>query len=104
MKVQLITFEGCPHADAARESLRRSLVRAGFEPTFEDLDSAAPGTPAALRDWGSPTVLIEGVDVGGEELPTGPCCRVYRDADGRPFGFPSESLLLEAIGLARQAS
>ena len=104
MKVQLITFTGCQNADGARELLRRCLSRAGLEPVFEEIDSLAPGTPGPLREWGSPTILLDGVDVQGETRPTGPGCRLYRDASGYSSGAPSESLLLEAIERAKRAS
>lgn len=103
MKVQLVTFPGCPNADAARKMLRRALVAFGLDPSIEEIDSSSPKTPQPLRSWGSPTVLVDGVDVGGEGRPTGPACRLYRDPSGRAHGSPPESLLLEAIRLARQS-
>ena len=103
MKVQLVTFDGCPNADAARETLRRALVVSGLDASIEEINSSSPQTPQPLRLWGSPTVLVDGVDAGGEEKPTGPTCRLYRDASGRAQGSPPESLLLEAIRLAQQS-
>src|SRR5262252_7833035 len=102
MKVQLIAFTGCPNADAAREALRRSLKLAGLEPVFEEIDSTAPEAPDQFRERGSPTVLIDGEDVAGQGAPTGHSCRLYRDATGRTFGWPPESLLLDAIRLAKR--
>ena len=104
MKIQLVTFPGCPNADATRETVRRALVASGLDPAIEEIDSSSPQTPRPLCLWGSPTVLVDGVDVGGEERPTGPTCRLYRDASGRSHGSPPESLLLEAIRLALQSS
>src|SRR5262249_52145836 len=103
MKVQLITFSGCPNAEVTRESLRRSLSQAGLDPTFEEFDNTAPETPKPFRDWGSPTILIDGVDVGGERAPTGPSCRLYSDASGQMIGCPPQQLLLDAIRFARAA-
>jgi hypothetical protein len=103
LNIQLITFMGCPNAEAAREALRRCLCLAGCAPAFEDIDSASPLTPAHLRDWGSPTVLIDGVDVGGEAEPSGGGCRLYRAESGRTQGWPFEAQLLEAIRVARRA-
>jgi hypothetical protein len=97
MRVQLITFRGCPNADAARESLRRNLVLAGLDPAFEEIDNMAGDTPESLREWASPTVLIDGADVGGQQQPTGRGCRLYRDEAGRLSGLLPESLLSEAI-------
>ena len=39
MKVQLLSFPGCPNADAAREALRRSLAVAGLPASFEEIDA-----------------------------------------------------------------
>jgi len=103
MKVQLITFAGCPNADSARELLRRTLLRAGLEATFEEIDSLSPLAPEHLREWGSPTILIDGVDVGGEQKPAGRSCRFYRDAAGGLQGSPPEPVLLRAIQAAKRA-
>ncbi len=71
MKVQLLSFPGCPNAEQAREALRRSLAAASLPPTFEEVDVTAPGAPEHLRQWGSPTILVDGRDVAGGS-PTGP--------------------------------
>jgi len=101
VKVQLITFAGCPNAGAARELLRRCLSLAGLEPTFEEIDSTAPETPEQFREWGSPTVLVNGVDIAGQE-PTGPGCRLYRDGAGHVQTSPPERLLRDAFEAARR--
>ncbi len=97
MKVQLLTFPGCPNAEAAREALRSMLASSGIVSPIEEVDTTAPDTPEPLRGWGSPTVLIDGRDVGGQETPTGASCRLYRDGDGRHHGIPSETLLRAAL-------
>jgi len=89
MKVQLLSFAECPNSAAAREMLRCVLVSAGITEPIEEVNVNAPETPESLRGWGSPSILIDGVDVGGQE-PAGISCRLYRDEDGRlrryPFG------------------
>jgi hypothetical protein len=96
MKVQLLTFPGCPNAVAARELLQRVLTSSGTCASIEDVDTTAPETPEELRGWGSPTILINGHDVA-HETPRGSCCRLYRDAEGRARGTPDESLLRSAL-------
>jgi copper chaperone CopZ len=96
MKVQLICFEGCPNADAAREAIRRNLAAAGLPPDFEEFDTESPDTPEALREWGSPTVLVDGVDVGGEPAPPGRSCRLYDNPENR--GVPSDAAMAAALG------
>src|SRR5262245_55281549 len=100
MRIQFITFAGCPHADAARETLRRCLMRSGLEPAFEEIDNTSLEAHEHFREWGSPTILLDGVDAGGEARPTGQGCRLYRHPAGRMDGSIPESLLLEAIGNA----
>ena len=97
MKIQLITFPGCPNAKAARATLERVLARAGVADRIEEVDATALETAEELRGWGSPTVLVEGRDVGGQAEPTGPGCRLYRDDDGKVQGSPPEALLSAAI-------
>jgi hypothetical protein len=65
MRIELVYFEGCPHADQARSRLRAALEQAGMKPTWREWDSMSPDTPAEYRRHGSPTVLINGVDVSG---------------------------------------
>jgi len=97
MRVQLITFPGCPNAAAARAVLERVLAATGADDRIEEVDSTAPETAEHLREWGSPTILLDGADVGGEPAPTGRSCRLYRDNVGKVHGAPPESLLLAAM-------
>lgn len=94
MKVQLLSFPGCPNVSAARQALRRCLAAAGLPQDFEEVDVTAPQTPAHLRRWGSPTILVNGADVAGE-LPAGVCCRLYA-ARGR-HGCPSDEMIYRAL-------
>jgi len=95
MKVQLVYFEGCPNADAAREAIQRNLVAASMAVELEEVDTNAADTPAALRTWGSPTVLVDGRDVGGERIPTGTCCRLYDNPANR--GVPGDAAIRAAL-------
>ena len=100
MKIQLLTFPGCPNADSAREALRRVLIASGLRPRFEEVDVSASNTPERLRAWGSPTILVGGRDLAGA-APTGPGCRLY---DGTPEGMrgvPPDALIRAALDDAR---
>lgn len=100
MRVQLLTFDGCPNAAAARRALRRCLEAAGLPSSFDELDTGGPDTPDELKNWGSPTILVDGVDVGGESIPTGTSCRLYDNPDHR--GVPSDDAILAALKDARK--
>ena len=102
MKVQLLVFSGCPHAAAARALIERVLASNG-RAEFEELDTTAEETPERLRGWGSPTILVDGVDIEGRLTPAGEGCRVYRDSDGRLQGIPPEAMLRAAVGRTEMA-
>jgi hypothetical protein len=75
-KIQLLVFDDCPLADAARSSLQTALDSLGLR-EFEEIDLLDPATPDELRDWGSPTILVGGEDVTGNVKGNALSCRVY---------------------------
>ncbi len=84
VKIQLLYFAGCPHVDGAREDLRSAMAACAVtDVAVEEVDVEAVTTPPALREWGSPTVLIDGADVAGEG-PSGLSCRLYSGVSGTP--------------------
>jgi hypothetical protein len=79
--IELVYFGGCPHVDATRAALRAALDAAGLPVRWREWDQNHPQTPAHLQGYGSPTVLIGGVDVTGGAVPNaGQACRT----DGIP--------------------
>lgn len=97
MKVQLLTFPGCPNADFARERLKKVLQRLSLKVAVEEVDTTA--TPdASLRRWGSPTILIDGHDVAHSRPDGGRSCRLYAD------GGPSEADIESAVNASLQTS
>jgi hypothetical protein len=104
MRIEFVMFPGCPHAAAARRVLDRVLAVAGVTDPVEEIDTTAPETPDHLRNWGSPTILINGLDFEGQAIPTAPSCRLYTDRLGRTLGAPSEMLLLAAVQRVQRGS
>ncbi len=102
MRIQLVYFEGCPNVDGARETLRDVLAKCRLTVPIEEVCTSAPDAPIQLHGWGSPTVLVDGVDVGGETGPGGASCRLYRDPAGRLHGAPPASLIEAALRRARR--
>ena len=96
MKVQLLTFAGCPNAELARVRLHQVLGELGLPVVVEEIDVSSPTTPQTMRGWSSPTVLIDGEDLEG--LTAGDCasCRLY------PGGAPSVRVLRERLQRRRQ--
>jgi hypothetical protein len=94
MLVQLLYFPGCPHVAAARTALWEVLRQTTERPELEEIDVTAPETPEHLRHWGSPTILVDGLDISGGS-PSGVSCRLYPGPDGP--GAPTKDLIVSAI-------
>ena len=82
MKIQLLHFEGCPNVDAARAALRDALAAEKLDIAVEEIDVQRADAPEWARGWGSPTILIDGKDVTGQEPSNAASCRLY--AGGAP--------------------
>jgi copper chaperone CopZ len=95
MKIQLLHFEGCPNVDAARAALRDALAAEKLETSVEEIDVERPDAPEWARGWGSPTILIDGQDVTGQERTNASSCRLY------PGGAPSVESIRARIAAAR---
>lgn len=92
VKVQLLYFRGCPNVEEARRALRSALADSALgHVVVEEVDVEAATTPPELRAWGSPTILVNGVDVGGEKGPSGLSCRLY--SGGERSGVPPRRLM-----------
>jgi mercuric ion transport protein len=99
--VELIYDATCPNVDAARQALRDALTRAGRPLIWTEWDRAAPGSPAYVRRYASPTVLVAGCDVtGAADLHAGDGCRVYLDDTGTLLRAPSAQTILAALSAA----
>jgi copper chaperone CopZ len=97
MNVQLLYFEGCPNVDAARVSLRDALAAERIEIPIEEVDVESADAPAWARGWGSPTILIDGKDVTGQDRSNASACRLY--AGGAPGVEAIRAALSAARGL-----
>ena len=102
-QIDLVFDTECPNVDDARALLRSALTEAGFPETWREWERDADGTPTDLRGLGSPTILVNGVDVSGVEpgavAERANCCRVYEDA-GRLRGVPPLNAVLRALSRA----
>jgi hypothetical protein len=88
MRVELVYFTGCPNVAPVRELLRRCLTQLGLHNEIVDVKTDAPTVPETYRVFGSPTVLIDGVDVLGKPAGCADACRLQ---------LPTENELLAAL-------
>jgi hypothetical protein len=94
-KVELIYDAACPNVEAARQQLRRAFQELGQPPAWQEWDRGAPSSPAHARQYGSPTILVDGKDVSGASPSDGAdSCRVYRSKhDGLQRVPPIEAIV-----------
>lgn len=95
MKVELLYFPGCPNVPAAREQLLLAFATLGVRPDWIEVDVTSQATPEALRGFGSPTILVDGLDVAGDLGADGSACRLYFDSE-RP-GVPPLRAIVSAL-------
>ncbi|MEJ2538966.1 MAG: hypothetical protein P8188_03090 [Gemmatimonadota bacterium] len=79
--IRVLTFDGCPHAEAAKLAARSAAAEEAGSNEVVEIDLLAPTTPASLKHYPSPTVLVGSVDVSGDsDTVQGVSCR----ASGAP--------------------
>ncbi len=97
-KVELVYDRDCPNVAPARAQLRQALVEIGDSPEWQEWDRESADAPAYVKQYGSPTILVDGRDVDGTGTEADSnCCRVYAGADGRLNGVPSVEKIQAAL-------
>lgn len=102
MRVEVLSFEGCPNAKAAVGLVREVASEVGVEPDLVVVDVHDAAAAERLGFLGSPTVRVDGRDVEPgadrrEEFAYS--CRVYRSASGLS-GLPERAWIAAALRAA----
>ena len=105
--IELVYDRDCPNVERARAMIRAALDEVGADPQWIEWDRESSDTPPNRRQYGSPTVLVNGQDVGCDENDApqadANACRVYIDNTGCLCGAPSARLIASAISARRVA-
>ncbi len=100
MDITLLYFDGCPNWVQAAEhldALAREFPDVGVTRRLVDTD----GEAQQIGFHGSPSILIDGVDVfAPEDAPVGLSCRMYQTPDGFA-GSPTIEQLRDAVTTRR---
>lgn len=97
-KVELIYDADCPNVAAARKQLRDALGEVGVASQWQEWDRNDPSSPPHTRQYGSPTILVDGKDVAGAPPSNdADCCRIYQDESGAMQRVPSEETIVSAL-------
>ena len=98
MKIQVLYFEGCPNHLPTVDLARHVVAELGLDAEVEEVEVTSGDDAARLRFLGSPTVLVNGVDIqpsARSRTDFGFSCRTYEGA-----GVPPREMLLAAVASA----
>jgi hypothetical protein len=105
VNVELLWWEGCPSTERALTAVREALTDLGLDDVEIRIREIKDDGDAAHAGFvGSPTILIDGVDLvpAATDEQIGLSCRVYRRRDGRASPIPDPDDLREALRLAAE--
>jgi len=98
VNVELIYDMSCPNVAAARSLLVKAFTKTGVSARWKEWERSAPDSPAYVRGFGSPTILVDGNDVADVTPSEGQgSCRIYPDANGNLARTPSLELICSAM-------
>ena len=98
MIVELIYDADCPNVPATRSQLIKAFAQMGISARWREWERSASDTPEYARAYGSPTILVDGKDIGGV-VPDADtrACRVYGNGHGKLGGTPSIATICAAL-------
>lgn len=98
MRIDVLSVADCPNSAVALERVRQALGATGKDDVeVVSTEVADANEAASLGLRGSPTILIDGVDLfAPPDEPTSLACRLYRNGDA-VAGAPSTERLIEAL-------
>lgn len=107
IKVELIYDGDCPNIKGSRAQLFRAFIQAGVNPHWKEWDRASPESPDYVKAHGSPTILVNGIDVIGKAEEDGAAaaassCRIYNSlGNGKASGVPPLDAITSALVQAK---
>jgi hypothetical protein len=97
--VELLYFGGCANYVAARKTVETVAAELGVSPDLRLVEVETPEAAEELRFLGSPTIRVEGKDVGSgadERTEFQYACGLYRTASGFS-GIPDPEWVRQAL-------
>ncbi len=98
MKVEFIYEKTCPNIEPTREQLVAAFDRLKLVPTWQEWEVSDSKAPDYVHGYGSPTILINGVDLLGA-LPNSDdmSCRIYPNSPSPNNGVPAIETIVAAL-------
>ncbi|MDW8299689.1 MAG: DUF2703 domain-containing protein [Anaerolineae bacterium] len=103
MHIQFLYYEDCLSHEEGLRRLREAMAIEGVQAPIEIVKVETEAQAEALRFVGSPTILINGVDIVpvSGEVRYRLTCRTYRLEDGRFSPLPSIEMIRAALQKAK---
>jgi len=102
-EVLLIYDSDCPNVADCRTNLIKAFAASSKKPSWQEIDRSSDDATPHVRGFGSPTVLVNGSDVAGQQpVLDGASCRLYQTEDGGYVGVPSVEMIAASLGDAFQ--
>lgn len=103
MLIELVYEKTCPNIEAARSQLLRAFAESGISPLWQEWEVSTPEAPAHVHGYGSPTILVDGVDISGDSIECSDyCCRVYSHEEHPNKGVPAVADIVHALKSVQQ--
>ena len=96
-RIELIYDRDCPNVSATRENLRIALQQSGLSVDWQEWDRGSSTCPDYAKNYGSPTILVDGRDIAWDSQADGNHCRMYPKDDGGLAGIPSVELVIASF-------
>ena len=99
MKIDVLTFEGCPTGEATLALVARAVADEGVSAVVNRVEVNDEETARALRFLGSPSVQVNGRDIEKTRRADpnyGLTCRIYQTPDGAS-GMPPAEMVRAAL-------
>ena len=104
-KVEFIYDADCPNIEATRKNLLHAFSQTDLSSRWQEWDRALPESPVRVRGYGSPSILVDGLDVAEMKPSNGAnCCRIYTDGEGRLTGFPTVEMIAAKLSETKTPS
>ncbi len=102
MKVEFIYDLNCPNIAETRTQLLKAFSEMQLPAKWIEWDRNSPDSPDYAKQYGSPTILVNGVDIVNNEPTQGNHCRIYQSDNQQLQKTPSVSLLMKAFKKANK--
>jgi len=105
VRIEVLVFDGCPHAEPALQLTRDVAAEVGVDPEIEIVRINNLEAAHAHRFLGSPSIRIDGADVeqGADRRAPIYGCRIYQGGGG-PSGVPDREWVVAAFRKAVQSA